>query len=266
MKRLLLILTATALMLTVSAQTPVLEPNQYYLPKTTIEFRLLVEHVQIMENGAADSYYSIASMKMNTIGTPDKEILYNAANDKRYNIKYIHKNAEGIILAINTKVEERPQTKPFVPALRAEQALTEGQEIRDTTEYVLTYTPRQEVTKQVLFRFSQDKGLTDDTEATPYYISIEDLHYLPTITTTVESKFVKLSMKGDEQPGIFVIRPGKVRVTLHRDNRFWTANEFYAAQFGKIEPMNPELFSAKMRTQVIVNPVTGNVDGISTGK
>ena len=35
-----------------------------------------------------------------------------------------------------------------------------------------------------------------------------------------------------------------------------------AAQFGKIEPLSPDLFGKKMTSQIILSPITGAIESI----
>lgn len=145
---------------------------------------------------------------------------------------------------------------------RALLQLFEGTTERDTVEKVIEFVPQKEVTKQVLFRFSTKQGLMDidDLGGKPYYITIEDLHISPELQTSIdESKF---SQKDDA--GVHICLPGKIRITLHKAERLWTSQELYAAQFGHTEPLNGNLFGKKFTTQLLVNPITGNVESIQT--
>jgi len=131
----------------------------------------------------------------------------------------------------------------------------------DTIEKIITFIPSKEAGKQVLFRFSSKLGLTDadDLAGKPYYIEVEDLHVKPVIKTTIED--VK---KDKEDSGICVNLPGKVRATLYRGTGVWAAYELYAAQYGTVEALNGNMFSKKFTTKLVLNPVTGNVESIST--
>lgn len=136
----------------------------------------------------------------------------------------------------------------------------EGTTVRDTTETVFHFVPTKEVKREVLFRFSKHYGLTDkdDLGGAPYYISVEDQRIMPTLTTTVERGKTK------DNPGVYVNLPGKVKLLLYQDTQLRLSQELYMAQFGKTEPLGGELFSKKMLTRMVLNPVTGNLESILT--
>ncbi|WP_288317659.1 DUF4831 family protein [Xylanibacter caecicola] len=139
--------------------------------------------------------------------------------------------------------------------------LFDGTTQTDTIEKIITFIPSKETGKQVLFRFSSKLGFTDadDLAGRPYYIDTEDLHVMPVIKTTIED--IK---KEKEDSGICVNLPGKIRVTLYKGTDVWAAYELYAAQYGMVEALNSNMFSKKFTTNLILNPVTGNVESINT--
>lgn len=139
--------------------------------------------------------------------------------------------------------------------------LFEGTTVKDTVEKVITYIPTKEVNKELLFRFSQKLGFTDndDLAGKPYFITIEDLQSIPTIQTTVED-----GKKVKDNAGIYVNLPGKISITLHREESVWGGYELYAAQFGRTEALSGNLFGKKYSTSLVLNPVTGNVESINT--
>lgn len=139
--------------------------------------------------------------------------------------------------------------------------LFEGVTATDTIEKVFTFIPSKESGKQTLFRFSSRLGLTDadDLSGKPYYIEVEDMHSMPTIKTTLED--VK---KEKDDSGICVNLPGKIKATLYRGSEVWAAYELYAAQYGRVEALNSNMFSKKFTTSLSLNPITGNVESIST--
>lgn len=139
--------------------------------------------------------------------------------------------------------------------------LFDGTTQTDTIEKTIIFVPSKDTGKQTLFRFSSKLGFTDadDLAGKPYYIDTEDLHVMPVIKTTIED--VK---KDKEDSGICVNLPGKVRVTLYRGTDVWAAYELYAAQYGIVEALNSNMFSKKFTTSLVLNPITGNVESIST--
>lgn len=139
--------------------------------------------------------------------------------------------------------------------------LFEGVTERDTVETVYTFIPEKEVKQHVLFRFSQRLGLLDDDDlaGVPYYIGIEDLHSMPTNTAIADE-----AKRPKDDANIFVIMPGKIRMTLSRSEQELLMQELYAAQFGKTAPLDNELFGKKLFTSVVYNPITGSVEEIQT--
>lgn len=134
-----------------------------------------------------------------------------------------------------------------------------GTSTKDTTEQVFVVCPEQEMKNQVVFRFSQKRGLVDkdDLSGAPYLLTVEDLHELPTPTAVVDEKKKK---KKDTQKGIYVNIPGKVRATLGKGTKTIGSQTFYAAQFGKVELLSDELFNKRYTTHLTLDPVTGAVD------
>ena len=137
---------------------------------------------------------------------------------------------------------------------RALMQMFTGTTEKDTTETVLTFMPEKEVNRQLLFRFSKKLGLVDadDLSGRPFYISVEDLHYLPTLSLPDDGK------KSKDASGICVNLPGKIRLSLFDGTQPLAKNELYAAQFGRTESLSGELFGKKMTTKIVLDPVTGN--------
>ena len=137
---------------------------------------------------------------------------------------------------------------------RALMQMFTGTTEKDTTETVLTFMPEKEVNRQLLFRFSKKLGLVDadDLSGRPFYISVEDLHYLPTLSLPDDGK------KSKDASGICVNLPGKIRLSLFDGTQLLAKNELYAAQFGRTESLSGELFGKKMTTKIVLDPVTGN--------
>lgn len=137
----------------------------------------------------------------------------------------------------------------------------EGTTVKDTAETVLTLVPTREVDRQLLFRFSSLLGMTDvdDLGGNPYYVTVEDLHSMPTLDVSIEGE-----KKDKDNVGIYVNLPGKIRVSVFSGNNLMGAFELYAAQFGRTESLSGELFSKKLTTHLVLNPVTGSVESIQT--
>ncbi len=137
----------------------------------------------------------------------------------------------------------------------------EGTTVKDTAETVVTFVPEREVDRQLFFRFSSLMGMTDadDLGGNPYYLTIEDLHNAATLNVGIEGE-----KKDKDNVGIYVNLPGKIRVSVFNGNSLMGAFELYAAQFGTTESLSGELFSKKITTHVVLNPITGSVESIQT--
>ena len=141
------------------------------------------------------------------------------------------------------------------------EVVPEGITEKDTIESVITFVPEKDTDKSILFRFSQKFGLTDtdDLSGIPYYIKVDDLHKMVSNTATVEGM-----KKSKDDANIYANLPGKIKLTLFKEEQELGSQEFYAAQFGKTLPLDNELFGKKLLTSLVYNPTTGNIDTIKT--
>ena len=146
---------------------------------------------------------------------------------------------------------------------KQEQALLQvfaGTTVKDTTETIITYVPTKAVERDVLFRFSRHYGMADkdDLGGAPYYISVEDLHSIPTMQASIDRGKVK------DNAGVYVNLPGKVKISVAQEANLRAVIELYMAQFGKTEPLSGELFGKKQFTQMVMNPITGTIESVKT--
>ena len=98
----------------------------------------------------------------------------------------------------------------------------------------------------------------DDLGGKPYYISVEDLHSIPTMQASIDRGKVK------DNAGVYVNLPGKVKISVAQENNMRAVIELYMAQFGKTEPLSGELFGKKQLTQIVFSPVTGAIESVKT--
>lgn len=125
----------------------------------------------------------------------------------------------------------------------------------DTTEQVIVIVPEGEVQREVAFRLNQKTGIAsrEETIGTPYYLSVKDMHSTPKEPSELK--------KENKQGCIPVNVPGRIKVTIHKENEFMGEFDLYAGQYGFIEELSGSLFK-NYKTHIIVNPVTGSVDRI----
>jgi hypothetical protein len=137
----------------------------------------------------------------------------------------------------------------------------EGSTQCDTMVHEITIIPKDSVNSQLFFRFSRHFGMvdSDDLSGEPYFLTIEDLHSMPSIQVAADPG--KKDKKGD---AIHVNLPGKIRVTLATADKQIASEELYAAQYGRMEMLDDGLFSKKLRTSIVLDPATGNLESIKT--
>jgi hypothetical protein len=141
---------------------------------------------------------------------------------------------------------------------RQREALTSlftGATIRDTVEQIITVCPESEVHRATIFRLSKKLGIVDkdDLSGVPYYMTIEDLH------RTNSQKYG--TPKNNKDGGFYVNVPGRIRLTLHREQQQLASYDIYAGQFGFVELRNGALFKHYV-THMTLNPATGSVEKI----
>lgn len=129
----------------------------------------------------------------------------------------------------------------------------------DTTEHSLTVCPDGSFDRQLLFRLSQVNGLVDadDLSGAPYYLSVEDMHSIP---TTVDEEAAAKAKKKTYEAGVYVNVPGRMRITLYQGIEAVLNTELPAAQFGNVELLSGELFNKHYTTHLWLNPTTGGVE------
>lgn len=141
---------------------------------------------------------------------------------------------------------------------RALRSLFEGVTTRDTTEYVIVYTPTEAVSREVLFRLSQQDGMVDadDLSGDPFYIAIERIDVLPPTDEEAAAK----TKKKEHEAGIYVNIPGRMRSTIYQGIEQVARMECASAQFGKVELLSADLFNKQYTTQLWISPITGAVE------
>lgn len=138
-------------------------------------------------------------------------------------------------------------------------SLFEGTTTTDTLETVLEFTPKQGITRELLFRFSKWLGMlpADDPGGAPYYIDMEvsEDTAVPQIPTEEKKK--------REQAAFYIAQPVRVRLKLtDMRGQSMTEGETYVAQLGGVYGLSEELFSKKQITHLRLNPVTGVAEHI----
>ncbi|MCR5678910.1 MAG: DUF4831 family protein [Prevotella sp.] len=127
----------------------------------------------------------------------------------------------------------------------------------DTTEHVLNVVPQEPLSRQTLFRLSQQQGLTDadGLSGEPFYISVDDLQAVPTPQAD-QGK----GRKRQNEAGIYVNVPGRMRITIERGTETLCTATLPAPQFGNVELLSGELFNKRYTTRLRLSPLTGAVE------
>ena len=131
MKKLFAFLAFTLLLTPAQAQLPV-DGTSYYLPKTELQFRFLVEKTEYTPGQLAmyaerymkktdvslapSTTHKIIDMQMNAVGTPDTAKHYTLTLDKRFTISQVERMDNGILLAINSDAPAVEKPASFIPA------------------------------------------------------------------------------------------------------------------------------------------------------
>ncbi len=139
--------------------------------------------------------------------------------------------------------------------------LFEGTTETDTTEVNFEFIPEKNVKENVLFRFSRKFGMVDkdDLAGEPYYVNVKDLNMLATMTSMQVGK-----KRSNVDVGLYSVLPGKIAVSILYEGNSIIDYEIYAAQFGRLEALDANLFSKRYKTTVKLNPATGGIERIET--
>lgn len=137
-----------------------------------------------------------------------------------------------------------------------EKALTEMfSGYTDYTEKTFTFyvEPEQEITDQVICRFSKKLGVVkgNNLAGEPIYLSVKNETTLP--PTDEEAKAKK------KLDGVIYNIPGKGMVSVKGLGKTYYNKELQVTQFGETEVLLNNLFNKKVNTRVIFNPITGGI-------
>lgn len=140
---------------------------------------------------------------------------------------------------------------------KQERALTEmftGSIDKQTQTQEFLIEPTDGDWNGVVFRFSKKLGVLakDNLAGKPYRIAIKNLDTLPPVDEEAMAKKKKVE-------GVIYNIPGKALVSLTADNKTIFEAEMPLTQFGQTEVLSTTLFSQKIGTRVIFNPINGSI-------
>ncbi|MCQ2346479.1 MAG: DUF4831 family protein [Paludibacteraceae bacterium] len=107
-----------------------------------------------------------------------------------------------------------------------------------------------------LLYFSKDKGIVNDTTATPIVLDINT--YKQTLSKAVDSK-----KKGPQPSQIYYNLPGSCSLRMTYDGQTLADNTLSIAQFGVAIPLAQSLFTQDQLPKIVFNPYSGNIESIS---
>ncbi len=144
-----------------------------------------------------------------------------------------------------------------------DQALTSlfaGTEHTTHEVFSLTYDPRQETNKEVLFRFSHKLGIlaADDLAGDPIYISLKCTETLPQAVADEQVAKKKAKM----EKGIYYNVPVRAKLTVFDSDKEYTTMETPMGQFGSVEILSNLLFDKKTTTKVTFFQNTGGTKDV----
>ena len=137
-----------------------------------------------------------------------------------------------------------------------EKALTEmfsGYTDRMEKTFTFYAEPEQEITDQVVCRFSKKLGVVKENNLAgePIYLSVKDQTTLPPADEEAKAK--------KKLDGVIYNIPGKGMVAVKGLGKTYYNKELQITQFGETEVLLDNLFNKKVNTRVIFNPITGGI-------
>jgi hypothetical protein len=120
-------------------------------------------------------------------------------------------------------------------------------------------TPAEDIEKEVLFRFSTQRGIVDadDLGGAPAYLTLTAIEKAPLLDPKEAEK------KAKKMKGIVYNVPGKVRVTIDLNAKKLFNGDFLVTQLGTQEALAPVLFEDKKApVKVFFYPETGAIKQI----
>jgi hypothetical protein len=160
-------------------------------------------------------------------------------------IDNVPKDGEAIKIILNTLNEqERLWTQLFT-----------GTSTTQHFTHQITLEPLAEVSRQILFRFSQRLGLLDpdDLAGDPIYYDLKNLKTVPIPTPDPKQK-------PKNTPGIVYNIPGKATLLIYSAQQKMGETTLNVTQFGATDTLAPELFEDKKSPiQIHFYPNTGAI-------
>lgn len=194
--------------------------------------------------------------KYDNLKSSSEETEQQMANEAIERIMVVQEKISKLKLGEEVELEPGETLEKLKKEDKALTALFFGTEVMDTTEQVVVIIPEKEVNRQVMFRLNPTNGKVSTTATTgvPYFLTIEDAHSYPK---------PRYELPDNKKEGCVYTRvPGKIKVTIHREDTFMGSFDIYAAQFGFIDELAGTLFK-NYRVEMILSPIVGYQEKIS---
>ena len=189
----------------------------------------------------------LMAVSTNTMAELVAKEIYNIRESKnsltRGQADYMPQDGAALKIMLN-KLEEQ------------EKALTElfsGRTERMEKTFTFYVEPDQEITDQVVFRFSKKLGVVkeENLAGEPIYLTVKDESTFPPANEEAKAK--------KKLDGVIYNIPGKGNVIVKALGKTWFDSELPITQFGETEVLTDNLFNKKVNTRVIFSPVTGGI-------
>ena len=189
----------------------------------------------------------LMAVSTNTMAELVAKEIYNIRESKnsltRGQADYMPQDGAALKIMLN-KLEEQ------------EKALTElfsGRTERMEKTFTFYVEPDQEITDQVVFRFSKKLGVVkeENLAGEPIYLTVKDESTFPPANEEAKAK--------KKLDGVIYNIPGKGNVIVKALGKTWFDSELPITQFGETEVLTDNLFNKKVNTRVIFSPITGGI-------
>lgn len=233
------------ILLSINADAPKVNPFTEFrsAPKTAVQDPYKHLSQEILAAGSRMKMAELCAQEIYDIRESRNELTRGQA-------EYMPKDGEQLRIMLNNLDNQE----------NAIRQLFEGVTTCDTLQRVLTFVPEKDMKSVPLFRFSKHFGVVaaDDLSGELYYMEVEDLKTMPNHIVEPGKKAPK------DETGIWIVLPGKIRLSVTDGLRQIATSELSAAQFGEVENLNDPLFSKKVMTRLVLHPVNGGIDSIES--
>ena len=134
--------------------------------------------------------------------------------------------------------------------------LFEGVTEREVTNKTISITPDDNISRQIIARFSRKLGLVDndDLAGAPIYLDVKCQKEIPAHTSATDATSRARTRRYE---GLVYNLPAKTNVKVYTTNRTYIESTTPLPQFGETEILSSRLFRKQSNTKVILDPING---------